>query len=147
MLIFSAFTLYSQKHIGDLNMISTRNLDSKFNYKILSQYTKGEGKTIEQAVSAAVKKIPGGEYMRNIQVYIKGSTYIVEGDVWGIGNYKDVRLHLKPGMKVRASPKYSNSVIGKVISSDHTYVYIEFIDSKGAVKNTKAEWDKVFFAE
>lgn len=145
--VFLLSSCETAKLVGDLNMVSTRNVDTATEYKILSQYTKGKGSTIEESIYAAVKAIPGGEFMKNVQVFTIGSKFQVEGDVWGTGEYKSVRLFLKPGMKVRASPKYSNSVFGTVISTDVKYVYIEYLDSKGVTKNTKADWESVSFAE
>ena len=40
--------------------------------------------TIQDAVDATVRKIPGGEYIMNAKIYLVNSTYLaVEGDVWG----------------------------------------------------------------
>ena len=73
-----------QRRIGDLTMISTRNIDTKTEYKELSRYTKGKGKTIEEAVEKSVKQIQGGEYLKNVIVYSRGKKFKVEGDVWGV---------------------------------------------------------------
>ena len=81
--------------IGDLNMISKRNIDSDFNYELLSTYAGGSKKelkkskavNIEEAVDQTVRKIAGGEFVMNAKIYKiekQSNTYFaVEGDVWG----------------------------------------------------------------
>ncbi len=73
-------------------MISNRNIDYGVNYKLLSSYSggskkelkKSRSKSIEQAIDKTVKKIAGGEYLMNANMYlIKSRYYAVEGDVWG----------------------------------------------------------------
>src|SRR5690242_11262117 len=76
----------SWKRMGDLTMMSSRNVDSKTTYHELSRYTSAPKKgaaTLEEALDAAVAQVPGGEFMRNVQVYSKGRRVRVVGDVWG----------------------------------------------------------------
>jgi hypothetical protein len=77
--------------IGDLTMISNRNVDSKTDYKMLKQYViatakSKKGDPLENALDNAVKKVPGGEFMKNTKIYVKvnGKKIKVEGDIWGI---------------------------------------------------------------
>lgn len=77
--------------IGDLTMISNRNVDSKTDYKVLQQYVVATAKSkkgdpLEAALDNAVKKVAGGEFMKNTKIYVKvnGKKIKVEGDVWGI---------------------------------------------------------------
>lgn len=85
------------KRIGDLTMVSTRNVDSNVEHVELRRYVVAKVKTkkhdpLEQAIDNAVKEVPGGEYMKNVKVYIKDSKKIkVEGDVWGVAG-KEVQL-------------------------------------------------------
>jgi hypothetical protein len=117
------------KLIGQVNMISTRNVDMSRKYEPLSTYAGGSeeemkeanAKNIEEGVNATVRKIPGGEFIMNAKIYMvdlfdvkkiaqktivqksngkvvsekigewrvvskneAGSTYVVEGDVYGI---------------------------------------------------------------
>ena len=81
------------KQIGKVNMISNRNIDPKLNYDVISTYSggskrelkKSRAKTIEDAVDQTVRKIPGGEFLMNVKVYMVNGTYVaVEGDVWGV---------------------------------------------------------------
>jgi hypothetical protein len=71
------------KRLGDLTMISTRNVDSKTEYKELKRYVKGKGKDLEAAVEDAVKGVPGGEFLKNVTVSYSGKIKI-SGDVWGV---------------------------------------------------------------
>jgi hypothetical protein len=82
-LLLFAFVISScAKRLGDLTMISTRNVDSKTEYVELKRYVKGKGKDLETAIEKAVKEVPGGEFMKNVTVFYSGKIK-VEGDVWG----------------------------------------------------------------
>jgi len=78
--------------IGDLTMVATRNIDTKTDYKLIQNYVEGKGKAgkgvnpLEQAIDETVKKINGGEFLKNVKIYIKdnGQKVKIEGDVWGI---------------------------------------------------------------
>jgi hypothetical protein len=89
-IIFSSCT--AVKEIGKINMISTRNVDPKLDYKSLNSYAggsehelkKSKAKNIQEAVDETVKKIPGGEFLMNAKIYLISEKYFaVEGDVWG----------------------------------------------------------------
>lgn len=73
-------------------MLSTRNVDQNGNYELKASYSGGSQKelkktkseTIEDAINQTVKKVPGGEYLMNVKIYLVDGTYFaVEGDVWG----------------------------------------------------------------
>jgi len=81
------------KQIGQVNMVSYRNIDSKLEYSALANYSggserefkKSRAKTIEKAIEETTKKIPGGEYLMNVKFYLVNNKYFaVEGDVWGV---------------------------------------------------------------
>ena len=90
----------SIKEIGDLNMISTRNVDSKGDYVLLRNYMGGTKKELkkskaidlEQAINNVVKQTPGGEFIKNVKVYIINKKYFaVEGDIWGLQSGQNMR--------------------------------------------------------
>ena len=104
LLIFGSLLLGSCmriKPIGDLTMISTRNIDRSMDYVLVKNYQglskkqkrKSKAKDIEEAVNYTVKSTPGGEYLTNVKLYTVNNpwrfrkefrqTYVVEGDVWG----------------------------------------------------------------
>ena len=77
--------------IGTLTVASTRNHESKAEYVVLQTYTsakvKAKGKEVLQdAIDEAVRKVPGGEFMKNVKFYVKsnGKKIKGEGDVWGL---------------------------------------------------------------
>ena len=80
----------SYQKIGDLTVISTRNFDTHAEYAELRRYVKAVGKSekdakaMETAINNAIKQVPGGEYMKNVTLYMKGDKIRVEGDVWGV---------------------------------------------------------------
>lgn len=87
-----AFTsCVSVRQIGKVNMMSTRNVDPSLRYKVLSTYvgrstlTASKAETIEDAVNATVRSVPGGEFLMNVKLYSvdEGKYFGVEGDVWG----------------------------------------------------------------
>lgn len=94
----------SVKEVGKLTMISTRNVDSKTEYTNLRGYvgsTKKElkklkGKTVEEAVDNLVRTTPGGEFVKNVKVFVINSKYFaIQGDVWGYeekANFKGFKV-------------------------------------------------------
>ncbi len=94
-MVIAAITLtscLSAKQIGKLNMVSNRNIDSKMEYVSLKNYTGGSRKelrrykseSLEGAIDQVVKAVPGGEFLKNVKIYVVNKKYYaVEGDVWG----------------------------------------------------------------
>jgi hypothetical protein len=119
------------KKIGEVNMISNRNIDSGANYKVLRNYMgmsdeeieRTESKSIHDAVDQTVKNTPGGEFLKNAKLYEvkKGDAFYfaVEGDVWGLeenANYRGFRV--------------GNKVQWKSLLSTNTGVITDLKDSK-----------------
>ncbi len=89
--------------IGKLNMISNRNVDSKTDYTLLKSYMgasnkeikKAKATTLEDAIDETVRNTSGGEFLKNVKVYLVESKnkmyYAVEGDVWGIKGQENFR--------------------------------------------------------
>lgn len=76
--------------IGQLTIISTRNIESKADYILIQKEVEGKAKTknseaLEIAIDNAVKKYPTGEFMKNVVVEVSknGKKIKVTGDVWG----------------------------------------------------------------
>ena len=106
--LISFNSCHTVQQIGEVNMISERNIDSKFDYQRITTYSggskrqlrKSRAKNLQQAVAQTVKQVPGGEFIMNAKAYIikrKMSTYFaVEGDVWGHpisqGDYQGYKL-------------------------------------------------------
>ncbi len=105
------------KPIGDLTMISTRNIDRSMDYVLVKNYQglskkqkrRSKAKDIEEAVNSTVKSTPGGEYLTNVKVFMVSNpmrfrkefrqTYVVEGDVWGFQGEQSMK-GFKVGDKV-----------------------------------------------
>jgi hypothetical protein len=81
--------------LGSLTMVATRNIDSKTEYKELARYVEGVDKgnydsdkkkykgTLSSAIDECVKSVDGGEFLKNIEVYISNGKVKVVADVWG----------------------------------------------------------------
>jgi hypothetical protein len=98
--VVSLSSCSSWQRLGTLTMISTRNVDSKTEYVELARYVDSEskeaknalkrttsetGKKLDLAVDRCVATVPGGEFLKNVQIYLNGSNVRVIGDVWGRG--------------------------------------------------------------
>jgi hypothetical protein len=132
--------------IGKVNMISNRNIDPSGNYKMIKSYssdTKSEIKhlkliTIEQAIDHVVKKVPGGEYLMNVKIFIYHEKYfVVEGDVWGLENAEITQKGFKAGDSVTWK-KSGKFVKGKITAlRDDKTCLIE--DESGKIIEMKYE--------
>jgi len=80
--------------------MSTRNVDSKTEYVELARYVDSEskeaknalkntnsesGKKLDLAVDRCIATVPGGEFLKNVQIYVNQGEVKVIGDVWGRG--------------------------------------------------------------
>ena len=83
----------ASKQIGSINMISNRNIESNAEYVLIRNYMgaskqeirKSKAQTVEDAVDQVVRSVPGGEFLKNVKIYLTSNKYLaVEGDVWGI---------------------------------------------------------------
>jgi hypothetical protein len=118
----------STRQIGNLNMVSTRNIDSSEDYSLLRNYMGASKKeikntkahTMEDAIDQVVRSTPGGEYLKNVKVYLVKNRYLaVEGDVWGISSNINFR-----GFKVGNKVKWTK------LFKDYTGTIIELKDDK-----------------
>jgi hypothetical protein len=93
LLVLTSF-VFSAKfvQIGQVNMISNRNVNPTLNYQSLSTFKgssekeiqRSKCKTIEEAIEQTVKSVPGGEFLMNAKIFVvSGKYYAVQGDVWG----------------------------------------------------------------
>ena len=136
----------SVKQIGEINMISERNVDSKGEYVLVKTYAgggkeikKSKAKNVQQAVDQTVRNAPGGEFLKNAKIYIIDGKYLaVEGDVWGHGqgNFKGFRV----GDKVQ----------WKSITGTHKGVIKGFINDQrcmvqedGKASSSEEQYDKL----
>jgi hypothetical protein len=115
--------------IGQLNMVSRRNIQQLENYKLLSRYEgssqkelrQSRARTLEEAIDQAVKKVPGGEFLMNANFYKikrrrkpKHQYFAATGDVWGIEGEVIIK-RFKMGDKVtwtEITGRKTGSIIG-----------------------------------
>jgi len=93
LLVLSAVVLStacsSYYRLGDLNMVSTRNIDSSADYELVARYQTAKVRAKEDSLQAVIDKVvrdtPGGEYAMNVKIFVKqnGRKVKVEADVWG----------------------------------------------------------------
>ena len=111
-------------------MISNRNVESTANYVLIKSYMgaskqeirKTKATTIEDAIDQVVKSTPGGEYLKNVKVYLTGNKYLaVEGDVWGIAGNVNFR-----GFKVGDKVKWTK------LFKDYTGTIVDLKNDKAA---------------
>jgi|GEM_PF-1549007 len=97
-IFFSSCSTWTR--LGTLTMMSTRNVDSKTEYVELARYVDSEskeaknalkntnsesGKKLDLAVDRCIATVPGGEFLKNVQIYVNQGEVKVIGDVWGRG--------------------------------------------------------------
>ncbi len=99
-------------------MISNRNIESKADYILLRSYMGAsddeiegtKSRSVEDAVDNTVKNTPGGEFLKNVKMYIvkrdNKRFYAVEGDVWGFESKVGFR-GFKVGDKVQWKTLFS----------------------------------------
>ena len=133
------------RQIGRINMISNRNVQTQFDYGLLSSYAGGSEKelkkakaeNIEQAIDQTVKRVPGGEFLMNAVIFQidrkRRHYYAVQGDVWGRSDDLSYR-GFKVGDKVTF--KRRGDVVSGTISGlkDDQTCYVELSDGEKGVE-------------
>lgn len=141
----------SFREIGEINMISNRNIERNLDYKLLTTYSggsqhelkKSKAPSIQEAVDKTVKKIPGGEFLMNAKVYIVNDKYFaVEGDVWGLTS--DVNQITYRGFKLgdRVTwKKFGKFLHGKInaLKDDKTCL----VEEESTKKITELNYDQL----
>lgn len=143
------------RRIGDLTVVSTRNIDSKTDYKLIEKYVVGKAKSkhddvLQQAIDNAIKKVPDGEYLTNVRIYIKpsGRKIKLEGDVWGIPKVdKNIILAAKDtihyGVGSQVTFKSSNGKLntGKIVGINKTVAIVEYEVLFGKLKKIEVRYE------
>jgi len=123
------------QRIGDLTMISNRNVDSGKKYVLIQRNAQGKAKmknddALERAVDNATEEY-NGEYLMNVKVYVKnnGKKIKVEGDVWGM---KSTQINIESSVtkiiEFKTGDIVSFKSLGKIIEGK-----IVGINSNGAI--------------
>lgn len=151
MLSVFIFSSCSYNRIGQLTMISTRNVDSKADYKLIQKETEGIAKmkshdAFQEAVENAVKQSPDGEFMKNVIVYIQGNGKKIKvvGDIWGIPSVNkqvektvNAKIEFKAGDKVTFKNSLGKIIEGKILGVNANTAIVEYQNTFG--KTTKSE--------
>ena len=111
----------SVKMVGDVNMLSTRNVDSGANYQLIktgtddsrTAFRKSKAINIDQAVNNLVMDVPGGEFLKNAKLYTDGKKWAVIGDVWGLPEQANVE-----GFKIGDAVYIKNSLLNKTLNGE-----------------------------
>jgi len=153
-LIITASGCY--RRIGDLTIIANRNIDPKANYQLIERYkiAKAKGKNqdaLEQAIDKAIKEVEGGEFMKNVKIYVKnnGKKIKIEGDVWGIPTVqKSVEKFVKAKIEFKIGDKVTfknmgRLVEGKIIGLNQNTAVVKFTTMFGREKNKLVEYEKL----
>jgi hypothetical protein len=153
LIFFMIFFPSCYRRIGDLNLISNRNHNESSTYVELSRGVVAKSRitshrnALEEAIDRATDLVPGGEFMKNVQVEVRlnGKRVRVEGDVWGIQRIKEDKIsELKIGDKVIYRKKTgSPQKIATVLGVDNKGVSIELSMPFGGKKYDVVHFDKV----
>jgi hypothetical protein len=134
------------QRIGDLTMISNRNVDSGREYILIQRNVVGKAKmkrndSLERAIDDATEKY-NGEYLMNVKVYVKnnGKKIKVEGDVWGVkstqGNDDTAEtrmIEFQPGDKVTFQ-NLGSLTEGVIIGTNDQGAIVEYNSLLGQIK-------------
>jgi hypothetical protein len=143
--------------LGELNMVSTRNIDSSANYQLIEKYVVGKarsknGNALQAAIDDAVKSVPEGEYLQNVKVFIRQNGQIVkiEGDVWGIPSVnkqvvKSVQqnIEFKTGDRITYKNSFGKLVEGKIIGLNQNTAIVEFTNAFGKKAKTEVKYEEL----
>lgn len=151
-LLFSG--CFGIKQVGDLNMISNRNVNPGMEYELVKTYGGSETKkelkkefkkvkaeTVQQALDHTIKNTAGGEFLTNVKIYILNGTYfVVHGDVWGVKGMEKQFKGWKVGDRVQWK-EIAGIKKGAIVDLKNAEEATIKEDESGKVKNIK--YDKL----
>ena len=134
--------------LGDFTVISNRTIENDKEYIELARFIKGKGRqkkkqagAMEVAVENIIKDVPGGEYLKNAEVYITwGGKYVrVTADVWGLKQPEGQKTNVK-GFQVGDRVQFGKKM-GTILSLiDETFCLVQL---DGDESGTKLRYDAV----
>lgn len=152
-LLFMSSCAYQR--IGDLTMISNRNVDSGKEYVLIQRNAEGKAKmkkddALERAIDAATEEY-NGEYLMNVKVYVKnnGKKIKVEGDVWGL---KSTQVNVESSVTKKVEFKNGDTVTfqnsgklteGKIIGINENGAIVEYSNMLGQNKKKEIPFDEL----
>ena len=141
------------KQIGQVNMISTRNINPSFNYQVIKTYAgnakelkESKALTIDDAINQTVKKVPGGEFLMNVKIYRlkddKETFYAIEGDVWGTASNQSIKgIKASDRVRVKKSGKYLSGIVVSLKDDQTCIVKIEEVGKSD--KTVEVSYDEI----
>jgi hypothetical protein len=160
-LLFAALLLgscTSYERIGSMTMVSTRNVEKDAPYVLLASNVEGysdrhQDEPMQEAIDDAVHQKPGGEFMKNVAIYVRsnGRDVKVQGDVWGIPRAADTTptatqvgsVTFRVGDKVLAKlVGHSDLVPATIIALQEEKAVIQYerVTQRGTQTKMKAVW-------
>jgi hypothetical protein len=152
-LLFMSSCAYQR--IGDLTMVSNRNVNSGKEYVLIQRNAEGKAKmkkddALERAIDAATEKY-NGEYLMNVKVYVKnnGKKIKVEGDVWGL---KSTQVNIESSVTKKVEFETGDTVTfrnfgklteGKIIGINKNGAIVEFNNMLGRTKKKEVPFDEL----
>ena len=153
--VLAILSSFGYQRIGDLTMISNRNIDSSEDYVLIQRNAEGKAKmkkddALELAIDNATEAY-NGEYLMNVKVHVKnnGKKIKVEGDVWGL---KSTQVNVESSVTKKIEFNTGDSVTfkntgklveGKIIGINANGAIIEFKNSLGQLKKKEVSFDEL----
>ncbi len=145
----------SYRRTGSLTIVSTRNFESKIEYKLIQKEVTGKakvkkGESLQRAIDDAIGTLPEGEFMKNVGIYIKsnGKKTKVIGDVWGVPSVNkqvEKSVTLKVEFKVGDTVTFKNSlgkiVEGTILGVNSNTAIIEHKNSLGKITKSEIKYE------
>ena len=111
----------SVRMVGDVTMLSTRNVDSSVKYELIktgtdnsrAAFRHSKATNIDQAVNNLVMDVPGGEFLKNVKIYTDGKKWAIIGDVWGLPEQANVE-----GFKIGDAVYIKNSLLSTTLNGE-----------------------------
>jgi hypothetical protein len=134
--------------LGDFTVMSNRSIDSNIEYTELSRGIKAVGRqkkkqagALDVALENMLKQVPGGEFVKNIEVQITwGGKYVkVFGDVWGAKKPEGEATNVK-GFQVGDRVQFGKK-LGTILSLiDNTFCLVQL---DGDAAGTKLRYENL----
>lgn len=151
-------TSCAYQRIGDLTMISNRNVDSGKNYVLIQLNAVGKAKmkkddALELAIDATTEKYKG-EYLMNVKIFVKnnGKKIKVEGDVWGLKSTQSTQINVESSVSKKVEFKNGDTVTfqnlgklteGKIIGINKNGAIVEYSNALKQTKSKEISFDKL----
>lgn len=159
--------------LGDLSMVSNRNVDRNVEYVELQRYVKAKSNgggtsytksydvtsdnmnynkqnvgALEKAIDNCVRSVQGGEFLKNVQIEISGNGNRVRlvADVWGISGVMTEKEKTQSKFNIGDNVTWSNFgtfLKGTITGKDDEKAVVKYYDNKGAEVITKVAYDKL----